>query len=159
MPDVSFDDPLVKDFIIKQAGEDSHKIIKCLENGRTDEQISKKVGMNVNEIRAALNKLHYLGVIVYSKEKAKESNWYTYTWFARKDRIFELLNDRFGDELRELEGKLSFEKTYTFFKCTNGCNKLPFELAFEYDFKCPECGKVMDVVNNEIEAAKIKEKV
>ena len=151
---IRIDNPLVADFITTNAGDAAFALVKTLDNvdkGLTDEQITKKTKTDVNEVRAILNKLHYLGIITYSKIKAKESNWYNYTWFLKKDRIRELLADRYKDELEKLQKKLNYEQSYTFFKCANGCDKLPFELACEYDFKCPECGNAMEsvVVNEE----------
>jgi transcription initiation factor TFIIE subunit alpha len=156
---LKLNDPLVQEFISTNAGKEAFKVIKYLDKGRTDEQISKRVKMNVNDVRALLNRLHYMGVIVYSKEKAKDSNWYTYTWFIKKERIAELLKDRYLEELEKLKEKLCFEQNYTFFKCSNGCNKLPFELAFEYDFKCPECGNMMESVDNDKERKKVENKI
>jgi transcription initiation factor TFIIE subunit alpha len=126
------DNPLVAAFITTNAGDAAFAVVTTLDGkdkGLTDEQITKKTKTDVNEVRAILNKLHYLGIIAYSKEKAKESNWYNYTWFLKKDRISELLTDRYKDELEKLEKKLTYEQNYTFFKCTNGCDKLPFELT------------------------------
>jgi transcription initiation factor TFIIE subunit alpha len=156
---IKLDDPLIKEFVIKNAGDDAFSIIKSLNRGKTDEQISKKTKLKVNDIRANLNRLHYMGIITYSKEKAKESNWYTYTWFVKKERITELLFNRYKEELGQMEEKLGFEQNYTFFKCSNGCDKLPFELAFEYDFKCPECGNGMEAISNDKERKKVERKI
>lgn len=156
---IKLTDPLVKDFIVTNAGEDAYRIMKTLSKGKTDEQISRATKLGVNDIRAHLNRLHYMGIIIYSKIKAKTSNWYTYTWFIQKDRVAELLKDRYAEELQELEKKVEFEQNYTFFKCANGCEKLPFEIAFEYDFKCPECGNSMDSTNSVKEKANIEKRI
>ena len=156
---VKLNDPLVKEFVLKTTGENAYKIMLALDKGKTDEQISRRTKLKVNDIRAELNKLHYMGIIHYTKEKAKDSNWYTYTWFVKKERVKELLGERYKEELRVLEDKLGFEQTYTFFKCDNGCEKLPFELAFEYDFKCPECGERMESIETEKEKNKIEKKI
>ncbi len=156
---INLKDELVKDFISKTISKDAYNVLACLERGKTDEQISRKLKMRVNDVRALLNQLHYLGVITYTKEKAKTNNWYTYTWYARKDRIKELLKERFEEEIKELEERLGFEKTYTFFKCKKGCEKLPFEIAFEYDFKCPECGTQMIATDNKKEVKKIEARI
>jgi len=147
---IRIDNPLVADFVATNAGDAAFMVVKTLDKtdkGLTDEQLTKKTKTDVNEVRAILNKLHYLGIITYSKKKAKESNWYHYTWFLKRDRINELLTDRAKEELVELEKKLKYEESYTFFKCANGCEKLPFELACEYDFKCPECGNAMEAID------------
>ncbi len=156
---VDLNSPLVKDFITSNGGENAFKILKCLTKGRTDEQISRATKLDVNEIRAHLNKLHFMGIITYSKIKAKTSNWYTYTWFVEKDRITELLKERYSNEIDELKKKLEFEQNYTFFKCSNGCKKEPFEIAFEYDFKCPECGNQMDSIDTQKEKKHIETKI
>lgn len=155
-----FDNPLVAELLEKQAGDGSFKVVRILKQPMTDEQISRRLKQDVNETRATLNKLHYLGVINYNKKKAEDSNWYTYTWFLKRDRITELFANRYKDELEELEKKLSFEKTYQFFKCSgNSCARLPFELACEYDFKCPECGNPMDAVSNGGERRKLGQRI
>lgn len=173
-------DPLVKEYIESKVGEDAYFVLTSLERmGKTDEKILKalkrkkklqqkkckkeddeeEIELKVNKIRSYLNQLHYLGIIYYTKEKAKESNWYTYTWFVKKERIEELLKEKYVEELDELKNSLNFEQNYTFFKCNNGCEKLPFELAFEYDFKCPECSKTMKSINNDSEKRKINNKI
>ena len=160
---VHMDNPLVAEFLNKQAGDSAFKVVKILKNGMTDDKISKKLKLDVNATRAILNKLHYIGVIDYDKEKEKNSNWYTFTWFLRKERIAELLAEKYRDELLELQKKLSFEQSYTFFKCksngTTNCKKLPFELACEYNFKCPDCGNVMDSFENLEETSGLQKKI
>jgi len=156
----SIDNALVTEFLNKQAGDAASKVVKILKKEMTDEQISKKLKMDINETRSVLNKLHYLGIIDYNKEKEKDSNWYTFTWFLRKERIEELLIEKYKEEQQELEKKLAFEQAYAFFKCTNnGCKKLPFELACEYNFKCPECGGLMEAFDDKEEKKKLKIKI
>ncbi len=157
---VNLKDELVKDFIVSRYSNEAYSILLALDReGKTDEMIAKKVKLKVNEIRAYLNQLHYDGIIYYTKEKAKDSNWYTYTWFVKKERISELLKERYVELLEELKKKLEYENTYTFFKCKKGCSKLPFELAFEYDFKCPECGGVMKSYNNSKDKKKLEKEI
>lgn len=156
---VRMKDPLVKEFVTKRWGESAHKILLSLNKGKTDEQIAKSTRFKVNDIRADLNRLHNEGVIHYTKKKARKSNWYTYTWFVKKERVAELIAERSAEELKTLEEKLGFEQTYTFFKCSNGCEKQPFELAFEYDFKCPECGNAMESIDGAKERKLIEKKI
>lgn len=114
----------------------------------TDEKIQTKTGFELNVIRSLLNQLHYIGLIDYNREKDKKTNWYTYTWFVNKEKIEGLVHASLRKRLVELEESLDEESNYVFFRCVNGCEKLPFELAAEYDFKCPECGSNMEHVDN-----------
>jgi len=156
---LKINDPLVKKFVENKINPEAYKVLTAIKRGKTDEQIAKATRLKVNTIRNLLNRLHYLGLIQYTKEKAKNSNWYTYTWFLRKERLRELLEEEYKEELQKLEERINFEKNYVFFTCKNKCSKLPFELAFEYDFKCPECGEVMEQVDNEKELKKIERKM
>ncbi len=165
--DINLDSPLVKDFVEKKAGPKAYSILKAMnkdkknteksedineenrsdpdKEGRTDQEIKEEVEIEeINEIRSVLNRLHYLGIIEYDKEKAKKSNWYTYTWSIKRDRIKELLKERYEEELEKLEKELEMKQNYVFFECENGCDKHPFEVAYEYDFECPDCGEKMD---------------
>jgi len=146
----------------KKNGEETEENLNTSrpgQEGRTDEEIKKEVDIDdVNKIRSVLNRLHYLGIIGYDREKAEKSNWYTYTWFLREERLKELLKETYEEKLEELRKKLEMAQNYVFFKCENGCEEHPFEIAFEYDFECPDCGEQMDKAdeNNEEE---IKEEI
>ena len=154
--------PLLVEFINEKAGEEGYQLVKTLSvcnRGCTDEEISAETGVKVNMLRSLLNKLHYIGVINYTKIKSENSNWYTYTWYLEKERIVELLHEKYVEELEKLNQKKEFESTYIFFKCETECERLPFELAFEYDFKCPHCGKVMSQESSKTEVKKIQERI
>ncbi|MEM3412047.1 MAG: hypothetical protein QW735_03155 [archaeon] len=155
------DSEYVERFLSDLAGEQAPKIVRWIVKnpGKTDEQVGKKVKIPTNEVRAVLNKLYGYGIIRYNKEKAAKTNWYHYRWFVDKKRINELLLEKSKEELADLEAKLEQENNYVFFKCNNGCSRIPFEIAYEYDFKCPECGKEMVYVENKKEKKEIKEKI
>jgi transcription initiation factor TFIIE subunit alpha len=138
----------MRKFLVDIVGEEGVQILDVCKKGCTDEEICKRTGFKLSNIRSVLNQLHYIGVIKYSREKDEATHWYTYTWFLKKDKISELLKERWEEELKVLEGKVTYEENYVFFACNNGCERLPFELAAEYDFKCPECGKELKEFDN-----------
>jgi len=131
-------------------GENGVKVLEvCRKSEVTDEQIMNKTGLQLNVIRSVLNQLHYQGLIGYNREKDVKTNWYTYTWFAREGKIKQLIAENWEDRLRELEEKLDRESNYVFFECPDKCEeKIPFEIAAEYDFKCSVCGKELKHVDN-----------
>ena len=133
----------------EMVGENGLTVLEACKKGElTDEQIMKKTGFQLNVIRSLLNQLHYAGLIGYDREKDAKTNWYTYTWFVNKDKIDQIVKEQWREHLQELERKLDDESNYVFFECISGCEKLPFELAAEYDFKCPDCGNEMRHVDN-----------
>ena len=110
----------------------------------TDEELAKKMKLKVTEIRTVLNRLHYRGIACYKKTKNKKNGWYNYTWEIKTKRIVELILEEQKENIEKLETKQDFGKNYSFFSCKNTCDIAPFEIAAEYQFKCPECGETMN---------------
>lgn len=141
---------ITKDFLTTVAGQNAPELVKvCLEKKKdiTDEEISKKVPLKITEIRTILNQLHYRGIACYNKAKTKRSGWYNYTWSIRTRRIAELLLEQKIEEIEKIERKQEFEKNYEQFRCEGKCTQFAFEVAAEYKFKCPECGKQMELID------------
>jgi len=129
-------------------GKNGVEVLRACEEPCTDDIIAQQTGFKLSTIRSLLNQLHYAGLIAYDREKNPQTNWYTYTWFTRTDKIAEVLQKNLGQKLEEIQNKLDYESSYVFFECDSQCEKLPFELAAEYDFKCPECGTELHNVDN-----------
>ena len=141
---------ITKDFLTTVAGPNAPELVKvCIEKNKdiTDEEISKKVPLKITEIRTILNQLHYRGIACYNKAKTKRSGWYNYTWNIRTKRIAELLLEQKAEEMEKIEKKQTFEKNYEQFRCGSKCTQFAFEIAAEYKFKCPECGKQMELID------------
>ncbi len=152
------DSSLVEEFLKNKAGPEAYKVAKALGDGVTDQEIKKKTDLDINKIRSVLNRLHYLGIIEYDKEKAEKSSWYTYTWFLREERIKELLEETYEEELQKLQKNLELKENHVFFECKNNCETQPFEVAYEYNFECPECGEEMEK-SQEDGVEEIKERI
>lgn len=125
----------------------------------TDESISKKLDKKVTEIRAGLNKLHFRGIACYSKSRNKNTGWYNYTWEINKERLAELILEKQEEEITKLSKKQSIEQDYHHFDCNECSERLPFEIATEYNFICPVCGGMLDSTNNPQKQKKIKSKI
>ncbi len=154
--------PVTKTFIQKVGGEDAIPLIKAFKNKRkkvTDEEIAKKTDLKITEVRAILNRLHYRGIACYDKKKNTKTGWYLYTWEIKEKRIAELIIEEQSEEIKKLEKKLEFEKDYVFFACKEMCENVPFEVAAEYQFRCPKCGKTMETVNNKKRIKTIKKEL
>lgn len=153
---------LAQDYLKKIAGNyavDLVKICTKMKKPVTDEEIGKKLPLKITEIRAILNRLHYMGVAGYQKTRNNKTGWYSYTWEIRPERLAELILEEQTAEMHKLEQKLSFEKNYAFFSCSDKCNNFPFEIAAEYQFKCPHCGTTMNSVDNQKSLRDLKRKL
>jgi len=143
---------LVRDFLKNTGGKESLDLVKyCLKKKKniTDEYLAKKMGLKVTEVRTILNRLYYIGVSYYNKKKNNKTGWYSYTWEIKSERIAQLILEEEMEKIQKLEQTQEFEKNYMFFSCKRTHELLPFEIAAEYEFKCPECGKTLESINNQ----------
>ncbi len=142
---------IAQEFLKNVGGEEAVEVVRiCLEkNGKClDEDIELKMRpMKVTEIRSVLNRLHYRGIACYNKTKNKNSGWYTYTWEIKQRRIVELILEQQSEMLQKLETKARFESNHELFVCKKNCEETPFEIAAQYEFRCPECGEMMNPVD------------
>ena len=155
--------PITEDFIKKTGGDDALKLVKICEkkgNKVTDEEIGKQLKhLKITEIRTILNRLHYRGIACYAKTRNNKTGWYSYTWDIKERRIAELILEEQAQEVARLEKTLDFEKNYVFFGCKNVCENVPFEIAAEYNFMCPKCGKKMTTIDNKKRLKNIKKQI
>jgi transcription initiation factor TFIIE subunit alpha len=154
--------PVVQDFLKNVGGEYAFGLVKICETkneGATDEEIAKKLKLKVTEVRTILNRLHYRGIAFYTKTKNTRTGWYNYAWGIKSSRVIELLLAEQREIIEKLETSQNFEKTYSYFSCRKNCTAVPFEIAAEYQFKCPECNCTMGAVNSEERAKKLSKQI
>jgi len=153
---------IAKEFLEQSAGKDSVDLVKVCQKKRgrvTDEEISKELKLKITEIRTILNRLHYKGIACYKKTKNPNTGWYSYTWEIKTKRIAELIMEQQAELIEKLEKKLQYEKNYVFFSCSTGCEQIPFEIASECQFRCPNCGKTMEIVDSKKRLNEIKKQI
>ena len=54
---------------------------------------------------------------------------------------------------------MAFEGTHAFFSAGKGMQEYPFEIAAEYDFKCPETGKPLKAMDNKRRVKELKKRI
>lgn len=149
----------VKLFLEKTAGKDAIPLLKIEERLRkpfNDELVANKMKLKVTSVRTILNRLHYRGIANYQKTRNKKTGWYSYTWKIDRKRVIELVIDEEIQALKRLEEDQQQSKDYSLFRCGECSEALPFEVAMEYNFKCPNCGKTMETVNGAEEERRTK---
>jgi len=143
--------PTVQEFIEKKAGKNAVDLIKiCCYKRKAikDEDVANELKLKVTDVRTTLNRLHYRGIANYRKTKNKKTGWYSYTWKINTPKVIELVIEEQKDEIEKLERMLEEEESYSFFSCKKKCQEHPFEIAAEYQFKCPSCGNTMKYLDN-----------
>lgn len=153
---------LVKDFLETVGGMDAINLVKVCENKKkafTDEEIAKKLKKKVTEVRATLNRLHYRGIATYQKSRNQKTGWYNYTWEIKKDRMAKLIIEKEKENVQKLIQKKNLEADYNHFDCDKCSERMPFEVAAEYNFLCPGCGGTMNTANDPRRQRELEDKI
>ncbi|MBS3062692.1 MAG: hypothetical protein J4203_02375 [Candidatus Diapherotrites archaeon] len=146
----------------KVGGDYAPELVKICENrGKpiTDEEIGKKLPLKITEIRTILNRLHFRGIAAYQKTRNTNTGWYSYTWEISAGRVAELILDEQAQEITKLEKRSEFEEGHAIFNCKRKCSDFPFEVAAEYQFRCPECGETMNPADAKKRTKNLKQHV
>ncbi len=138
-----------REFLISIIGDDGIDIVRCLLSDEcTDEAIAEETGIKLNIVRKSLYKLYDYRLATYVRTKDKEIGWYIYTWNLDLSNVSQILSERKRRRINWLASNLEFETNTVFFQCSIDDTKVPFSVASENDFKCPQCESIMDHMDN-----------
>lgn len=142
--------PYALEFLAELGGAQSIDIVNLLANkGELDEfKLSDLMKQDIKAVRKILYRLHTEKVVSFTRKKDKETGWTVYIWKLEPDKLTNLMENRKTDALSKLEEKLTLERSNQFFTCVNGCSRMPFDKAFEVEFKCPECSGQLNFIDN-----------
>ena len=142
----------VNDVVGEVVGEDAVKIVEYLKDKEniSEFKIAEKTNSEIHQIRNILYRLHNQHLVTYKRKKDRQKGWYISYWTFNKRRVKDLVGhlriqklDKFRERLEKEEKNRGF-----FFLCKNTCVRMDFDQATEYQFKCPECGTLLDQHDN-----------
>ncbi|MFQ5801003.1 MAG: transcription factor E [Candidatus Hydrothermarchaeales archaeon] len=142
--------PTVRQFFEEILGEEGLMIINSL-IGReaTDEEIAEELGLKINIVRKILYKLYDYRLASYVRTKDKDIGWYIYTWKLDLPRVMDIIVERKKKILEDLSNKLKYELNTVFFECANDHFRIPYDIASERDFRCPQCEGNLQYTDNQ----------
>ena len=145
------------------AGERAVPIIEYLKNRKNVSEfiIADKVKMDMQTTRNILYTLNSYNVATYIRRKDRKKGWYISYWTFNRKRVKELTEKLRKDKILKLNERLKKEEANkgNFFICSQACARLDFEQATEFDFKCPECGNLLNQQDNSKTIENIKERI
>ena len=148
-PEQVLEDLTLREILTSIGGEHGYEVAKTLVGQElTDDELAKRTGIRINLVRKILYDLYENRVVSYRRTRDESSGWYVYHWRIEPERALEYFNANKRLLLQKLEERLERERNSMFFGCESNCPKLPFELAAENDFKCPKCGKKLELYDN-----------
>ncbi|MFH1181878.1 MAG: hypothetical protein V1702_02880 [Candidatus Woesearchaeota archaeon] len=156
-------DKKTDDVISQIIGEDALKIVRFLK-GKKDVSEFKMAGTfkeDIQVVRNVLYRLHTYNLVSYKRRKDRKKGWYISYWTFQKNRIKELIDGLKKEKLEHFRQRLEAEKANinNFYICPKACSRMDFDKAAEANFKCPECGCVMEQQDNARTIDFLKEKI
>ncbi len=154
-------DEEIEDVVSKVAGEDVVRLIKALKNKKNVSEftLADSIKKEINLTRNMLYRLYDSSLVSFIRKKDKKKGWYIYYWTFNTDRIKYLAKQIKKQRLEQLKERLEREKSSSFFTCKNQCIRLNFEQATDFEFKCPECGELLDQVDNTQKKAELEKEI
>jgi transcription initiation factor TFIIE subunit alpha len=153
-------DSEARQFLQEIIGEEGLDVVNFLSDDEaTDEEIAEQTGIKLNVVRKILYRLYDYRLASYTRTKDREIGWYIYTWRLDLKRIYDILTERKRRILEELTKKLDFETSNIFFSCKNDNSKVPFDIASEYEFRCPQCQGLMEYFDNQSTVMSLEEEI
>jgi len=153
-------DSEAQQFLQEIIGDEGMDVVNYLaDQDATDEEMSEEIGIKLNIIRKVLYRLYDYRLASYTRTKDKTIGWYIYTWTLDLQRVYDILTERKRQILDELTKKLEFETSNIFFYCKGDNYKVPFDIASEYGFRCPQCQGKMEHLDNQSIVMSLEEEI
>ncbi len=154
-------DEMIEEVVTELVGEDAVPIVNFLEGKSSVSEfiVAEELDMEIHEARKLLYKLLEENLVYFKRKKDKVKGWYICYWDLNTEAFPHEAEKIRADRIEELKERLQNEKETTYYMCNNACMRLSFEKAMELDFKCPECGEIMEEKDNERTVEFLKEKI
>ncbi len=152
---------LIDEVITETAGEDVIKLVHKLKNKKnfSEFKLAEAIEQEINQTRNQLYRLLRFNLVSFNRKKDKKKGWYIYYWTFNLKRIKYLYKQVRVQKIERLKDRLERENSETFFKCTDGCMRLNFDQASEFEYKCPECGDLIEQEDNEKKKKEIEKEI
>jgi len=152
---------VTEDLVKEVAGEDTIKLVGLLKSKEniSEFKLAEKLRLTVNNVRNMLYRLQAHNLVTSTRKKDKKKGWYVYYWTFNSPQARSLVTVVKQKKLEQLKKRLEIETQQSFYACPENCTRFKIENAMEHDFKCPECGTILNEEDNLELISKIKERV
>jgi transcription initiation factor TFIIE subunit alpha len=110
--------------------------------------VAEELGMEINETRNILYKLLEHNIVSFLRKKDKIKGWYICYWDFNPHMVPQLKHKILVAKLDRLRERLKAEEGGQYYICKYACSRMTFENAIEQNFKCAECGTIMQEQDN-----------
>lgn len=119
--------------------------------GKTDVSeivVANDMKMTVQEARAMLYKFFEANLASFERKRDKHKGWHISHWDFLDKNIIKIHDQLQQNKISVLRNRLEREIDNEFYMCKSACCRIPFESAVELNYKCRECGELMNPQDN-----------
>ena len=151
------DDDVLRKVATVIGGEEAVQVVMALKKFKeaTDDQILSYIAedaeteIKLNDVRKILFKLHNHSIVQCDGVRDETTGWFIFRWSLQLDQVEGFIKNQKKRIIKILQARLDYERSHDFYYCnTPECERLPFEDAMEYVFKCPTCEKLLQYFDN-----------
>jgi transcription initiation factor TFIIE subunit alpha len=110
--------------------------------------IAEELNMEINETRNVLYKLLEHNIVSFLRKKDKIKGWYICYWDFNPHMVPQLKYKILQGKRDRMVERLKQEEQGQYYICKFACSRMTFEHAIEQNFKCNECGTIMQEQDN-----------
>ncbi|MFH0875322.1 MAG: hypothetical protein V1859_05265 [archaeon] len=123
--------------------------------------IAKKLKVDIHLVRHVMYKMNNHSLATYIRKKDREKGWYISYWTLNIKRFKELYEAMQREKMQMLKSKLKKEVDCKegLYICPSLCSRMSLEDAMEIEFKCPECGKILNIQDNARTIERLREMI
>ncbi len=154
-------DKLIDDLILEITGKEVIPLVNLIKN-KTDVsefKLAGKLKLSVNQVRNMLYRLNSYNLVDFTRQKDKTKGWYIYFWTFNMKLAKELALSMKNNKINILKKRLEKESNELYFVCPSGCVRFDSVNVMEYQFKCPECGKMLVKEESKKNVEKIQKEI
>ncbi len=141
---------VVEAVIVEVSGEDTLSLLKALKNKKnvSEFKLADDIDMEINQTRNMLYRLYHANLVSFIRRKDKKKGWYIYYWTFNMKQVKFLAQNLAKSKIEKIKERLDREKSSVFYSCPNKCIRLSFDQAVDFDYKCVECGTILEQEDN-----------
>src|SRR3989344_4147706 len=141
----------IEQILITILGEEGLPLIKELmsKDNTSEFDLATKTKKDIKVIRKWLYILYNHNLVSFTRKKDKIKGWYIYYWTLVPNSVKFSYFKMKRDLLEKLKLQIDEEKRELFFACSQRCLRMNFDNAMDFEFRCPECGELVNQDNSE----------
>lgn len=137
---------------VEAVGEDALEVVNYLKGKENVSEftVAKDLKIDIHLARNIMYRLNNFHLATYIRKKDRQKGWYISYWTLNSTRFKDVFDRLQVQRLESLKEKLKREQENRdgLYICPNLCTRMNFEAAMEINYKCPECGRILNPQDN-----------